>query len=522
MTVTEPRQFIVSGIDPAAPWDDSLHPFDGFSDTEKFLGLGLTFDDVLLVPAQSEVLPATASTATRLTKSISLAIPVISAAMDTVTEARMAIALAREGGLGIVHRNLSIEEQVSEVDKVKRSESGMIVEPVTLPPDAPVREALAVMERYHISGVPITADRGRLVGILTNRDLRFVDDIEQPVSSVMTSEDLITAPAGTTLEEAQSILHRHRVEKLPVVDEHGYLTGLITVKDIQKKIQFPNATKDAQGRLRVGAAVGVGADADERAAALVAAGVDLLVVDTAHGHSVSVSQTVERIKRTYRIEVMAGNVATGSATEALIAAGADAIKVGVGPGSICTTRVIAGVGVPQVTAVLDCARAAARHNVPIVADGGIQYSGDIAKAIAAGAGVVMLGSLLAGVDESPGEVVLYQGERFKEYRGMGSIGAMKSRSYSKDRYFQEGVGNIQKLVPEGIEGRVAYKGPLGNLVYQLVGGLRSAMGYVGAPDIPTLKRETRFVRITAAGLRESHPHDVVITREAPNYRSNAG
>jgi IMP dehydrogenase len=522
MTITEPRQFTVSGIDPAAPWDDTSHPFDGLSDTEKFVGLGLTFDDVLLVPAQSEVLPATASTATRLTKSISLAIPVISAAMDTVTEARMAIALAREGGLGIIHRNLSIEEQVSEVDKVKRSESGMIVEPVTLPPDAPVREALAVMERYHISGVPITEDRGRLVGILTNRDLRFVEDVEQPVSSVMTSENLITAPAGTTLEEAQSILHRHRVEKLPVVDERGYLTGLITVKDIQKKIQFPNATKDAQGRLRVGAAVGVGADAEERAAALVAAGVDLLVVDTAHGHSVSVSQTVERIKRTYRIEVMAGNVATGSATEALIAAGADAVKVGVGPGSICTTRVVAGVGVPQVTAVLDCARAAARHDVPIVADGGIQYSGDIAKAIAAGADVVMLGSLLAGVDESPGEVVLYQGERFKEYRGMGSIGAMKSRSYSKDRYFQEGVGNIQKLVPEGIEGRVAYKGPLGNLVYQLVGGLRSAMGYVGAPDIPTLKRETRFVRITAAGLRESHPHDVVITREAPNYRSNAG
>ena len=522
MTVTEPRQFTVSSIDAAVPWDDTLHPFDGLSDTEKFVGLGLTFDDVLLVPAQSEVLPATASTATRLTKSISLAIPVISAAMDTVTEARMAIALAREGGLGIVHRNLSIEEQVSEVDKVKRSESGMIVEPVTLPPDAPVREALAVMERYHISGVPITEECGRLVGILTNRDLRFVDDVEQPVRSVMTSEDLITAPTGTTLEEAQSILHRHRVEKLPVVDERGYLTGLITVKDIQKKIQFPNATKDAQGRLRVGAAMGVGADAEERAAALVDAGVDLLVVDTAHGHSLSVLQMVELMKRTYRVEVMAGNVATGSAAEALIAAGADAVKIGVGPGSICTTRVVAGVGVPQVTAVLDCARAAARHDIPIIADGGIQYSGDIAKAIAAGADVVMLGSLLAGVDESPGEVVLYQGERFKEYRGMGSIGAMKSRSYSKDRYFQEGVGNIQKLVPEGIEGRVAYKGPLGNLVYQLVGGLRSAMGYVGAPDIPTLKRETRFVRITAAGLRESHPHDVVITREAPNYRSNAG
>jgi IMP dehydrogenase len=522
MTVTEPRQvkFAGSGLDSAAPWDDTTHPFDALADTEKFVGLGLTFDDVLLVPAQSDVLPATASTATWLTRSISLAIPVLSAAMDTVTEARMAIALAREGGLGIVHRNLSIEEQISEVDKVKRSESGMIVEPVTLPPEAPVREALAVMERYHISGVPITEDCGRLVGILTNRDLRFVDDIEQPVSRVMTSENLITAPAGTTLEEAQSILHRHRVEKLPVVDERGYITGLITVKDIQKKIQFPNATKDAQGRLRVGAAVGIGADAAERAAALVNSGVDLLVVDTAHGHSVSVAQTVEQIKRAHRVEVMAGNVATASATEALIAAGADAVKVGVGPGSICTTRVVAGVGVPQVTAVLDCASAAARHGISIVADGGIQYSGDIAKAIAAGADVVMLGSLLAGVDESPGEVVLYQGERFKEYRGMGSIGAMKSRSYSKDRYFQEGVGNIQKLVPEGIEGRVAYKGPLGNLIYQLVGGLRSAMGYVGAADISTLKRETRFVRITAAGLRESHPHDVVITREAPNYRSN--
>jgi IMP dehydrogenase len=522
MTITEPRQFTVPGIDAATAWDETPPSFDALSDTEKFVGLGLTFDDVLLVPAESDVLPAAVSTATRLTKSISLAIPVLSAAMDTVTEARMAIALAREGGLGIVHRNLSIEEQVGEVDKVKRSESGMIVEPVTLPPEAPVREALTVMERYHISGVPITEDCGRLVGILTNRDLRFVDDIEQPVSGVMTSKGLITAPAGTTLEEAQSILHRHRVEKLPVVDERGYLTGLITVKDIQKKIQFPNATKDAQGRLRVGAAVGVGADAEERAAALVDAGVDLLVVDTAHGHSISVLQTVERIKRAHQVDVMAGNVATASAAEALIAAGADAVKVGVGPGSICTTRVVAGVGVPQVTAVLDCARAASRHDIPVVADGGIQYSGDIAKAIAAGADVVMLGSLLAGVDESPGEVVLYQGERFKEYRGMGSIGAMKSRSYSKDRYFQEGVGNIQKLVPEGIEGRVAYKGPLGNLVYQLVGGLRSAMGYVGAPDIPTLKRETRFVRITAAGLRESHPHDVVITREAPNYRSNAG
>jgi IMP dehydrogenase len=513
VTYTEPRPAVFPSLNGAGLHDDAY-------DSEKFLGLGLTFDDVLLVPAESDVLPAAANTATRLTRNITLAIPLLSAAMDTVTEARMAIALAREGGIGIIHRNLSIEEQVSEVDKVKRSESGMIVEPVTLPPDAPVREALAVMERYHISGVPITEACGRLVGILTNRDLRFVDDTEQPVSAVMTSDDLITAPSGTTLEEAQSILHRHRVEKLPVVDERGYLTGLITVKDIQKKIQFPNATKDGKGRLRVGAAVGVGADADERAAALVAAGVDLLVVDTAHGHSRSVLQTVGRIKRRHRVEVMAGNVATGAAAEALIAAGADAVKVGVGPGSICTTRVVAGVGVPQITAVLDCARAAAGSDVPVISDGGVQYSGDIAKAIAAGADAVMLGSLLAGVDESPGEVVLYQGERFKEYRGMGSIGAMKARSFSKDRYFQEGIGNIQKLVPEGIEGRVAYKGPLGNLVYQLVGGLRSAMGYVGAPDIPTLKRETRFVRITAAGLRESHPHDILITREAPNYRSN--
>lgn len=516
-TGSDTRTFVLPAFESR---EDPWRVDDTATEDEKFVGLGLTFDDVLLVPARSNVLPATVDTSTRLTRSITLAIPLLSAAMDTVTEARLAIALAREGGIGVVHRNLSIEDQVTEVDKVKRSESGMIVEPVTLPADALVREALAVMERYHISGVPITDVEGHLVGILTNRDLRFVDNVDQPVSAVMTGENLITAPTGTTLEEAQSILHRHRVEKLPVVDEHGFLTGLITVKDIQKKIQFPNATKDAQGRLRVAAAVGVGADAEERAAALVAAGVDLLVVDTAHGHSVSVLEMVNRIKRAHSVEVMAGNIATGLAVEALIDAGADAVKVGVGPGSICTTRVVAGVGVPQVTAVLDCARAASRHDIPVIADGGLQYSGDIAKAIAAGADAVMLGSLLAGVDESPGEVVLYQGERFKEYRGMGSIGAMKARSYSKDRYFQEGVGNIQKLVPEGIEGRVAYKGPLSNLVYQLTGGLRSAMGYVGAPDIETLKRETRFMRITAAGLRESHPHDVVITREAPNYRSS--
>jgi IMP dehydrogenase len=519
VTETRPRRAAeAAASDGAGTAPDGIDEVDGPMREDKFLGLGLTFDDVLLAPAHSEVLPAEADTATRLTGSISLAIPILSAAMDTVTEARLAIALAREGGLGIVHRNLSIADQVAEVDKVKRSESGMIVEPVTLPPDAPVREALAVMERYRVSGVPITEPDGRLVGILTNRDLRFVDDVEQPVSAVMTSENLITAPAGTTLDEASRILHRHRVEKLPVVDDRGYLTGLITVKDIQKKIQYPRATKDDKGRLRVGAAVGVGADARERAEALVAAGVDLLVVDTAHGHAASVLETVRAVKARLGVEVMAGNVATAAATEALVAAGADAVKVGVGPGSICTTRVVAGVGVPQVTATLDCSRAAEKHGVPVVADGGIQYSGDVAKAIAAGAYAVMLGSLLAGVDESPGEVVLYQGERYKEYRGMGSIGAMKARSFSKDRYFQEGIGTISKLVPEGIEGRVAYKGPLGPLVYQIVGGLRSAMGYVGAPDIETLRRSTQFVRITAAGLRESHPHDVTITREAPNYR----
>ncbi|HEY8447854.1 MAG TPA: IMP dehydrogenase [Thermomicrobiales bacterium] len=498
-------------LQPKAELDGAMRP-------DKFLGLGLTFDDVLLVPAASSVLPTEVSTRTRIAADITLNIPILSAAMDTVTEARMAIALAREGGLGVIHRNLSIQEQVDEVDKVKRSESGMIVEPVTLPPDAPIRDALAVMERYHISGVPITENGGKLVGILTNRDLRFIDDTEQPIANVMTKENLVTAPVGTTLDEAQAILHRHRVEKLPVVDEHGYLKGLITVKDIQKKIQYPHATKDAQGRLRVAAAVGVGADALERATALVEEGVDLLVVDTAHGHSQAVIDMVRAIKRRLNVPVMAGNIATGEAAEALIDAGADAVKVGVGPGSICTTRVVAGTGVPQITAIYECAKAASRHGIPVIGDGGIQYSGDIAKAIAAGADAVMLGSLLAGVDESPGEVVLYQGERFKEYRGMGSIGAMKARSYSKDRYFQEGVGNIQKLVPEGIEGRVAYKGPLSNLIYQLVGGLRSAMGYVGAPDIATLKRDAQFVRITAAGLRESHPHDVIITREAPNYR----
>jgi IMP dehydrogenase len=483
----------------------------------KFGKEGLTFDDVLLVPAESRVLPNDVSTMTRLTRGITIEIPLLSAAMDTVTEARLAIALAREGGIGIVHRNLPIDAQVAEVDKVKRSESGMIVEPVTLPADALVSGALELMAMYHISGVPITDEAGTLVGILTNRDLRFAPDKTQPVSALMTSRELVTAPVGTTLAEAEAILHRHKIEKLPVVDSEGKLRGLITVKDIQKRIEFPRATKDPQGRLRVGAAVGVGPDAWERAGALVEAGVDLLVVDTAHGHSAAVPEMVSRVKSEWKIEVVAGNVATAEATEALIDAGANAVKVGVGPGSICTTRVVAGVGVPQVTAIYDCAAVAGRHGVPLIADGGMTSSGDIAKAIASGADSVMAGSLLAGTDESPGEVVLHQGERFKVYRGMGSLGAMRARGSSRDRYFQGDVEDVEKLVPEGIEGRVAYKGPLAAILHQLVGGLRQAMGYCGAATIEEMK-SARFVRITAAGLRESHPHDVTITKEAPNYR----
>jgi IMP dehydrogenase len=485
---------------------------------EKLVGIGLTFDDVLLVPAASSILPKDADTRTRLTRDVWLNIPIVSAAMDTVTEARMAIALAREGGIGIIHRNLSIEDQVAEVDKVKRSESGMIVEPVTLRPDDRVRDALAVMERYHISGVPITDEHGKLVGILTNRDLRFEEDVEQPIERLMTKENLITVPVGTTLDEAREILHRHKIEKLPVVDDRGYLKGLITVKDIQKRIQYPNATKDDQGRLRVGAAVGVGPDALERATALIEEGVDVLVVDTAHGHSRGVIEMVRVLKSRWDVQVIAGNIATGEAALSLIEAGADAVKVGVGPGSICTTRIVAGVGVPQITAILDVARVAHAYDIPVIADGGVQFSGDIAKAIAAGADTVMLGSLLAGVDESPGEVILYQGERFKEYRGMGSIGALKARSFSKDRYFQQDVENLSKFVPEGIEGRVPYKGPLSNIVYQLVGGLRAAMGYCGTATISELQQKGRFIQMTSAGLRESHPHDVVITKEAPNYR----
>ncbi|MGN6811825.1 MAG: IMP dehydrogenase [Thermomicrobiales bacterium] len=485
---------------------------------EKFAKEGLTFDDVLLMPAASAVLPRDVSTEASLTRQIRLQIPIVSAAMDTVTEARLAIALAREGGLGIIHRNLSIADQIAEVDKVKRSESGMIVEPVTLRPDDRVADALDLMAHYHISGVPITDEAGHLVGILTNRDLRFEEDTAQPIANLMTSTNLVTVPVGTTLDDAKEILHRNKVEKLPVVDANGCLKGLITVKDIQKRIQFPNATKDAQGRLRVGAAVGVGADGMERVAALLDEDVDVIVVDTSHGHSFAVIETVRQIKARWNVQVIAGNIATAEAAEALLDVGADALKVGIGPGSICTTRVVAGTGVPQITAIYDCAQVAARYGVPVIADGGIQFSGDVAKAIAAGADVAMLGSLLAGVDESPGEVVLYQGERFKEYRGMGSLAAMRNRSFSKDRYFQENVDRADKLVPEGIEGRVAYKGPLNNIVYQLVGGLRQAMGYCGAPDIEAMKTSARFIRITAAGLRESHPHDIMITKEAPNYR----
>ncbi len=488
---------------------------------EKFGTQGYTFDDVLLIPAASSVLPSEVSTRTRLTNTIELQIPVLSAAMDTVTEARLAIALAREGGIGIIHRNLSIEDQATEVDKVKRSEAGMITDPITLAPHDSLRAALAAMASYHISGIPIT-EHGQLVGILTNRDLRFETNLDRPINEVMTSEHLITAPVGTSLEEARSILHRHKIEKLPVVDEHGLLKGLITVKDIQKKTQYPSAAKDAQGRLRVGAAIGVGPDCEERCAALIAEHVDVLVVDTSHGHSRMVLEAVSQIKRRFgkQVQIIAGNVATAEGTEALIEAGADAVKVGIGAGAICTTRVVAGVGVPQISAIYNCARAAARHHIPIIGDGGIQYSGDIAKAIAAGADTIMLGGLLAGVDESPGELVISQGERYKNYRGMGSIGAMKRRSYSKDRYFQQAVVDESQLIAEGIEGRVPYKGPLGSMIYQLVGGLRQAMGYCGAATIQEMQTKTRFTRMTGAGLRESHPHDIFITKEAPNYNTS--
>jgi IMP dehydrogenase len=483
----------------------------------KFAKEALTFDDVLIVPAVSAVLPRDVSTQTRLTRSITINIPIVSAAMDTVTEGPLAIALAREGGIGIIHRNLSIEEQAQEVDKVKRSESGMITDPITLEPTACLHEALTVMKRFHISGIPIT-QYGKLVGILTNRDIRFETNLNRPISELMTRDHLVTVPVGTTLEQARDSLHRYKIEKLPVVDEHGMLKGLITMKDIQKKILYPHASKDEYGRLRVGAAIGVGPDTNARCAALVEEGVDVLVVDTSHAHSLMVLETVAKVKERFGTDaqLIAGNVVTTEATEALIQAGADAVKVGIGAGAICTTRIIAGIGMPQISAIYECGCVARRYGVPLIADGGVQYSGDIAKAIAAGADTVMLGSLLAGVDESPGELIISRGERFKDYRGMGSIGAMKQRSYSKDRYFQNDMDESM-LIAEGIEARVPYKGMLGPLVFQLVGGLRQAMGYTGSATIADMQNNTRFVRITNAGLRESHPHDVMITKEAPNY-----
>ncbi len=489
---------------------------DSFSD--KFVAEGLTFDDVLIVPAASSVLPRDVSTQTCLTRSIALNVPIVSAAMDTVTEGRLAIALAREGGIGIVHYNLPIEQQADEVDKVKRSESGMITDPITMEPTASLREALTAMERFHISGIPLTED-GKLVGILTNRDIRFETNLNRPISELMTRDRLITVPVGTTLEQARDSLHRYKIEKLPVVDEHGMLKGLITMKDIQKKLLYPQAAKDEFGRLRVGAAIGVGSDTDKRCEALIEEGVDVLVVDTSHAHSRMVLETVARVKDRFgkRAQLIAGNVVTAEATEALIQAGVDAVKVGIGAGAICTTRVIAGIGMPQITAIYECAQVAHQYDIPIIADGGIQYSGDIAKAIAAGADTVMLGSLLAGVDESPGELLISHGERFKDYRGMGSIGAMKQRSHSKGRYFQSETRDESMLIAEGIEARVPYKGMLGPLVYQLVGGLRQAMGYTGSATIKEMQEKTRFTRITGAGLRESHPHDVIVTKEAPNY-----
>ncbi len=478
----------------------------------KVLKEGLTFDDVLLVPQKSEVLPNQVDLRSKLAQGLHLNLPIVSAAMDTVTESRMAIAMAREGGLGLIHKNMSIEEQAAHVDKVKRSEHGVITDPFFLSPDHKVSDANALMARYKISGVPITRD-GLLVGILTNRDLRFETDYSKLISEVMTTKNLITAPVGTSMEQAKAILAANRIEKLPIVDEQGYLKGLITIKDIEKAIQYPNSAKDDNGRLLVGAAVGVTGDVLERVAALLAAKVDVVAVDTAHGHSAGVLRAVERIKSAFPgLAVIAGNVATAQATADLISAGADIVKVGIGPGSICTTRVVAGIGVPQITAVMDCAEEAQKHNRVIIADGGIKYSGDITKAIAAGAAAVMLGSLLAGTEESPGESEIYQGRSFKVYRGMGSMAAMAKGS--KDRYFQEGA---TKLVPEGVEGRVPYKGTVSDSIFQLAGGLRSGMGYCGSPDIASLQANAIFLRVTSAGLRESHPHDIYITKEAPNY-----
>ncbi|NHK38690.1 IMP dehydrogenase [Thermus thermophilus] len=490
-------------------------------DEGKILYEGLTFDDVLLLPDYSEVLPKEVSVRTRLTKRLFLNIPILSAAMDTVTEAEMAIAMAREGGLGVIHKNLSIEAQAAMVRKVKRSEAGMIQDPVTLPPTATLEDAERLMREYRIGGLPVVDVYGRLLGLVTNRDLRFERDLKRPVTEVMTPvERLVTARPGTTLEEAEELLRRHKVEKLPLVDESGRLKGLITLKDIVKRRQYPNAVKDAQGRLLVGAAVGASKDLPERAQALVEAGVDVLVLDSAHGHSKGILEALAYLKETFgeRVEVIAGNVATREGARALAERGADAVKVGIGPGSICTTRVVTGVGVPQITAILEAVAGVKDLDVPVIADGGIKYTGDVAKAIAAGAHAVMLGSMLAGTDEAPGEEVLKDGRRYKLYRGMGSLGAM--RQGSADRYFQDpdkGETEAKKLVPEGIEGMVPYKGPVADVLYQIVGGLRSAMGYVGAPDIETFRKKARFVRMTMAGLIESHPHDVVVVKEAPNY-----
>ena len=474
---------------------------------------GLTFDDVLLLPARSDVLPAEADTRTRLTRAIPLNVPIVSSAMDTVTESHLAIALAQQGGMGFIHRNMSIDRQAEEVDRVKRSESGMIVDPITIAPDKKISDALALMERYRISGVPVTQD-GKLVGILTNRDLRFESRFDLPISDVMTKDHLITVPVGTTLDEAEEILHRHRVEKLLVVDDQYYLKGLITVKDIQKKLKYPSSAKDEQGRLRVGAAIGATGDFLERAQELVRRKVDVLAIDTAHAHSLRVIQAVRVVKKALPdVQLIVGNVGTHEGACELVRLGVDGIKVGIGPGSICTTRIVSGAGVPQLTAIAECSRATKDANVPLIADGGIKFSGDLTKAIAAGADCVMIGSLLAGTDESPGETILYQGRTFKSYRGMGSLGAMASGN--TDRY---ALDPTQKLVPEGIEGRVASKGPLADLIYQLVGGLKAGMGYCGCRSIEQMQAEARFIRVSSAGLRESHVHDVIITKEAPNYR----
>ena len=486
----------------AIDWDD------------KYAREGLTFDDVLLVPAESQVLPANADVTTYLTRKIRMNIPITSSAMDTVTEHRLAIALAREGGIGFVHKNMAIDEQAEMVRRVKRSESGMITDPITMGPDKTVGDALDLMQDYRISGIPITTSNQELVGILTNRDLRFETDRGRPIRELMTAQNLVTVPEGTTLEQAKEILHKHRIEKLLVVDRRGKLTGMITVKDIMKQIEHPNACKDEQGRLRVGAAVGAGGDFMDRAAALVKVGVDVLVIDTAHGHSQGVLGAVLRLREAFAgIQLVAGNVSTGAGAAALAERGVDAIKIGQGPGSICTTRVVSGAGMPQITAITDCARVAERFGIPVIADGGIKYSGDIAKALVAGAHSIMIGSLFAGTEESPGENILYEGRSYKSYRGMGSIGAMQQGS--GDRYFQSGSG--KKLVAEGIEGMVPFKGPLGDTIFQLVGGLRAGMGYVGAKDIEALRRSARFIRISMAGQIESHPHDVTITKEAPNY-----